>query len=140
MYKKTSAYLWALSFIVITLFFSPGCGEKSPSIEETIYTRSSPGPWQGKEDGHVPKILVGKKETGLEVQVSVNHVMDADTPHYIMFIKIFDENDKLLGETNFNPDSEAAVATFSLTTAPKKITALEKCNLHGTWSAEIELD
>lgn len=139
MINKTHT-IYRITFLCVLFFLLIGCGEKSTEIEETIYTRTAPGPWQGKEDSHVPAILVGKTDAGLEVQVSVNHVMDPDIPHYIMWLKLYDENETLLGETQFEPDSETPTVTFSIAAGPQKIKALEKCNLHGIWSAEIELE
>lgn len=139
MTNKTKGLFGAVIIIMLAVFFA-GCGEKKPVVEETIYTLTSPGLWKGKEAAHVPTILVGKTETGLEVQVSVNHEMDPDTPHYIMWIKLLDENDALLGETEFEPDGDSPTVTFSISDGPTKLKALEKCNLHGVWSAEIVLD
>ena len=65
---------------------------------EPVYTRDDPGAWEGKEQGHLPVITYEKTDAGLTVNVVVNHVMDAEIPHYIMWIKLFDGDGNLRGE------------------------------------------
>jgi superoxide reductase len=105
--------------------------------EEPIYTRGDPGEWEGKQQSHVPQIAYEKAGAGLKVTVTVNHPMDADLPHYIMWIKLFDGEGNLLGQEEFEATEEKAVATFELATTPAKLVAHEKCNLHGIWMDEV---
>jgi desulfoferrodoxin-like iron-binding protein len=113
--------------------------EQAPpaAAEEPIYTRDDPGAWEGKESGHLPVIEYEKAGDGLTVTVTVNHVMDNETPHYIMWIKLLDGEGNVLGQQDFEATEEKAVATFELSTIPAKLVAHEKCNLHGIWMEEV---
>ena len=108
--------------------------------EEVIFTAEDPGPWAGKEEVHVPKIIYVRDDAGLRVTVTIAHEMDPEKPHYIEWIKLFDSDGTLLGETGFKPEDEKSEAVFMLTEIPARLVALEKCNLHGTWKAEVEVN
>lgn len=107
--------------------------------EEPIFTRADHGPWEGKEESHLPEITYEKTDTGLKVTVSVKHEMNPETPHYIMWIKLEDGEGNLLGEKTFAATEKKAEAVFELTDIPLKLTAYEKCNLHGTWMDEKDV-
>ena len=111
----------------------------SEEAKETIFTRSDPGAWGGKEDSHVPQIVYEKIEAGLKVTVTVSHEMNPEKPHYIMNIKLKDGSGKLLGEKEFQAADEKAEVIFELTTVPGKLVAYERCNLHGLWMDEIDV-
>jgi superoxide reductase len=106
---------------------------------ETVFTKEDPGAYGGKEDSHVPIVSCTKAGSGLSVKVSVNHEMNAETPHYIMWIQLKDGAGNLLGEKRFQATDEKAEAVFELATAPDKLVAFEKCNLHGTWKEEVDV-
>lgn len=110
---------------------------ESEEAKEVVYTRSDPGAWAGKEGSHVPQIVYEKIETGLRVTVTVNHEMNPEIPHYIMYIKLEDGESNLLGEKEFQAADEKAEAIFEVTTVPRKLIAYEKCNLHGLWMDEV---
>jgi superoxide reductase len=110
---------------------------ESKEAEEAIFTRSDPGAWGGKEDSHVPQIAYEKMEAGLKVTVTVSHEMNAETPHYIMYIQLKDGEGNLLEEKEFQATDEKAEAIFVLATVPDKLIAYEKCNLHGLWMDEV---
>lgn len=148
--RHTSAIL--AGFVVLTLaFFSTSCSQaeeaeiaeqpaetlSQPVEEEPIFTRDDPGAWEGKEQGHLPQIAFEKTATGLNVTVTVNHVMDNEIPHFIMWIKLFDGDGNLLGQEEFQATTENAVAVFELTSTPAKLVAHEKCNVHGIWMEEV---
>jgi len=104
--------------------------------QEPVYTRDDPGAWEGKEKGHLPQISYEKTGTGLKVAVVVNHVMNAEAPHYIMWIRLTDGEGNELGKKEFQPTDEKAEAVFELTSMPAKLVAFEKCNVHGIWKEE----
>ena len=99
---------------------------ESKEAEEVIFTRSDPGAWGGKEDSHVPQIAYEKMEARLKVTVTVSHEMNAETLHYIMYIKLKDGEGNLLGEKEFQAADEKAEAIFEVTTTPGKLVAYEK--------------
>jgi superoxide reductase len=105
--------------------------------EEPVYTRNDPGAWEGKESSHIPVITYEKTETGLTVTVTVNHVMDAEIPHYIEWVKLWDGEGNLLGEAAFEATDKTARATFEITSVPTKLVAHERCNVHGIWMEEV---
>ena len=106
---------------------------------EPVYTKDDPGPWAGKEAAHVPQIAYEKTESGLMVTVTVNHEMNPEKPHYIMYIKLMDGDGNVLGEKDFVPEDPKAEAVFELSTVPSKLVAEERCNVHGLWKSEIEI-
>ncbi len=115
-------------------------GEAGPApAEQTVFTREDPGAYGGKEDGHVPSVAYERTESGLRVTVSVSHEMNAEKPHYIMWIQLKDGEGNALGEKQFQASDEKAAAVFELTTTPEKLVAFEKCNLHGLWKEEVEV-
>jgi desulfoferrodoxin-like iron-binding protein len=105
-------------------------------LEEAIYTAENPGPWAGKEKGHMPDIVFEQTESGFQVTVSVAHEMAPEKPHYIEWIKLMDAEGNILGETKFQHEDKKAEAIFSLSASQAKLVALAKCNLHGLWQAE----
>ncbi|MFC2160584.1 desulfoferrodoxin family protein [Acidobacteriota bacterium] len=111
---------------------------EAASETDIIFTQNDPGPWGGKEEVHVPKISITETDTGGEVVVTVNHEMNSEKPHFIVWIQIKDSEDNLLGEKTFQDTDEKAEAIFSLPSLPDKITAYSKCNLHGLWSNLLE--
>lgn len=154
---KDRLFLGVFTLVIFAalIMLPPGCAEEQkvaeeePSAEETepaleeleeiIYTRSDPGAWGGKEGSHVPQIVYEKIEAGLKVTVTVSHEMNPETPHYIMYIKLKDGEDNLLGEMEFGPANEKAEAIFEIDTIPSKLIAYERCNLHGLWMDEVEV-
>jgi superoxide reductase len=115
---------------------SEAAAEPAPA-EQTVFTREDPGAYGGKEDSHVPRVAYEKTESGLRVTVSVSHEMNAEKPHYIMWIQLKDGEGNTLGEKQFQASDEEAAALFELTTVPEKLVAFEKCNLHGLWKEEV---
>jgi superoxide reductase len=113
--------------------------EPAAQTEEAVFTREDPGAYGGKEDSHVPNVAYEKTESGLRVMVSVSHEMNAEKPHYIMWIQLKDGEGNLLGEKQFQATDEKAEAVFELTTVPGKLVAFEKCSLHGLWKEEVEV-
>ena len=114
--------------------------QASEKAVEKIFTRSDPGAWGGKEDSHVPQIAYEKAEAGLKVTVTVSHEMNPEKPHYIMKLMLKDGEDNLLGEKEFQATDEKAEAIFELTTVPSKLIAYERCNLHGLWMDEVDIE
>ena len=109
------------------------------AAQDKPYTKESPGPWDAAVAAkHSPEITFVKAGKGLKVTVKVdNHPMDAQKPHYIMWIKLQDAEGKELGKKEFAPTDPAPVATFDVPSVPPKLEALEQCNIHGIWSNTV---
>ncbi|HUT07241.1 MAG TPA: desulfoferrodoxin family protein [Candidatus Latescibacteria bacterium] len=149
----------AMAALILLVMASPACkkepaGEESqPAVqaekekpaqpveemEEAVYTKDDPGPWAGKEAAHLPQIAHEKTESGLMVTVTVNHEMNPEKPHYIMWIKLMDGEGNVLGQKEFVPTDPKAEAVFELSMVPSKLVAEEKCNVHGVWMNETEV-
>ncbi len=94
---------------------------------------------------HIP-VLVVKKECGLipggeciDVQVKVGeieHVME--TEHYITFIDFYIDR-KYIARTAFIPHGLHPAAALHLKVNTGTLTAIENCNVHGSWMAEVDL-
>ncbi len=109
---------------------------------EHPYTKEDPGPWpEAVANTHSPMVSYEKSGTGLKVTIQIdNHPMDPKTPHYIMWIRLFDGNGMKLGEKMFQPtDPGPAKAEFELTAVPETLKAYEQCNVHGIWMNEVEV-
>jgi len=109
--------------------------------QDKPYTRENPGPWAGAQDKHVPEITYEKMGTGLMVTVKIdNHPMDPKKPHYIMWIRLEDANGKVLGKHDFAATDPAPVATFHVPSVLAKLKAFERCNVHGIWMSEANVE
>ncbi len=142
--KQNEFYTPVMILLVALLLLLPAAcsrsqDEPAAQTEEVVFTREDPGAYGGKEDSHVPNIAYEKTESGLRVTVSVSHEMNAEKPHYIMWIQLKDGEGNLLGEKQFQATDEKAEAVFELTTVPGKLVAFEKCSLHGLWKEEVEV-
>ena len=113
-------------------------GSEQP-VENVIFTREDPGAYGGKEDSHIPRIVYEKTDTGLKITVSVEHEMNAEKPHFIEWIALWDEESTELGRTQFKAQDAKAEIVVELNSVPSKLTAMEKCNLHGIWREEIDI-
>jgi superoxide reductase len=118
---------------------APAEAEAHPVSAKVVFTADDPGAYRGKEDSHVPEISYEKTGSGIKVRVSVEHEMNAEPPHYIEWIKVFDGGNNLLGEMAFQASDERAEVEFELSTTPSLVKAYEKCNLHGVWLNETEI-
>ena len=145
--------IFAVVFVGILSTALTSCVKEEPAAEEPtikaepeakptesiVYTRDDPGAWGGKEDSHIPQIVWEKTVTGLKVTVSVNHEMSAGKPHYIMWIRLWDETGQILGEKEFQPDNQKAEAVFEIEGMPAVLKAYQKCNLHGIWMEVVDV-
>ena len=126
-----------------------GCGDSghgstaaaAESAQAKVYSKDFFGPWNANvAKAHLPQITCEKAGDGLKVTVKVdNHPMNPEVPHYIMWIRIEDGKGNVLGKKDFVATDPAPIATFTLTTAPDKIKAFERCNIHGTWTSETDV-
>jgi desulfoferrodoxin (superoxide reductase-like protein) len=107
--------------------------------QDKPYTQESPGPWDAAVAAkHSPEITYAKAGKGLTVTVKVDHhPMDAQKPHYIVWIKLEDAQGKELGKKDFVATDPAPTTTFELAAVPATLKALEQCNVHGTWASSV---
>ena len=105
------------------------------------YTKDFFGPWNADvAKVHLATITYEKAGDGLKVTVKVDdHPMNPDIPHYIMWIRIEDGKGNVLGRKDFVATDPAPIATFDLASAPEKIQAFERCNIHGIWMSETDV-
>jgi desulfoferrodoxin-like iron-binding protein len=109
--------------------------------QENPYTKDYFGPWnEDMAKVHLPEITYEKTSSGLRVTVKVDsHPMNAEMPHYIMWIRLEDGDGNVLGQTDLVATDPEPIATFALTTVPPKLKAFERCNIHGIWMSEIDV-
>ncbi|MGA1871210.1 MAG: desulfoferrodoxin family protein [bacterium] len=116
---------------------------------------------------HIPYFMVKKECTlipggCIDVHVKVGEITHPMLPeHYIMYLDSYLDNkylsrtyfnpDKLIADLNsyldnkylsriyFNPDKLNPATVLHVKAKGGKFTAIEKCNIHGTWINEIEL-
>jgi superoxide reductase len=98
------------------------------------------------EKKHLPIITVPKKiKRGerFEVRVEVGKLLKHpnEPAHFIQFIELY-ADDTYLARMDFTAlRTEPIMTTFiTLEHAHEKIRAFERCNLHGTWENEVEIE
>ena len=145
--KKLFLFLIPVALIATALILGSAGSVKAAAQtqkdykQDKPYTRENPGPWAGAADKHIPQITYEKMGAGLKVTVKVdNHPMDAQRPHYIMWIRLEDARGKVLGKKDFVATDPAPIATFELTSVPGKLKAFERCNVHGIWMSEANVE
>jgi desulfoferrodoxin-like iron-binding protein len=149
--KKLSLVLIAVVCVAagLTLIASGWAQAPSTAIKDQDYTQpeaytaKSFGPWNAAVAAtHVPQVTFEKMGQGVKVTVQIdNHPMDPQKPHWIMWIRLEDAKGKKLGEKTFKAtDPRPAIAVFELPAVPKKIKALERCNIHGIWLNEAAVE
>ncbi|MEI6807516.1 MAG: desulfoferrodoxin family protein [bacterium] len=97
------------------------------------------------EKKHIPKIVV-VKECGLipggscydaHVKVGeIEHVMEEK--HFIRFVDYYVDY-KFVARVSFMPAGCHPAAALHLKAAQGKLTAIENCNVHGSWMSEVVL-
>lgn len=149
--KKTFLFVLPLALMTAALVVaaSGGAGQygAAPSTQEYSqpkpYTAQDFGPWNaGVAKTHVPEVTFEKAGMGVKVRIQVdNHPMDAQKPHWIMWIRLEDAKGKKLGEKTFKAtDPGPAVAVFELPNVPEKVKAFQRCNIHGIWLNEVAVE
>lgn len=113
----------------------------SPSAEGSIYyTRSKPGRWAQKAEGHLPRIEIEKNGTDIKVKVTTAHEMRGHD-HYIIKHVVLDEQYGFIAEKLFDPSRDTVpVSEFTLKQPEGgKIHVLSLCNLHDLWLSSADL-
>lgn len=155
MSKRAFFGIFTILLFAALVLFPTGCAKKEETVQEkpemtqaepddtkpeaVVFTRDDPGPWAGKEDVHLPQIAFEKTDAGLRVTVAVGHEMNAEKPHYIMWIKLLDGEDNIIGEKSFQAVDMKAEAIFEIQTTPALLKAYALCNLHGLWFEKEEV-
>ncbi len=98
---------------------------------------------EGSTEKHVP-VLTVVKTCGLMGDGCTDvHVRVGDTPHpmeaehFIQWVDIYVDK-KFIARESLTPECNPAAA-FHIKAASGKVTAIEFCNLHGTWINEADL-
>jgi superoxide reductase len=93
---------------------------------------------------HIPSVQVVKKcglipeETCTDILVRIGKTLHPmEEKHYITFIDCYID-DKYASRIQLTPLTWASVV-FHIKTSGKKVTIVEKCNIHGYWKAEADL-
>lgn len=93
---------------------------------------------------HMPEIIVkGKDDKGytmVEIIVGQNDIIHPSTPdHWIDFIELY-ADDKLVGKNVLEADISRGATAFAVKLeGVKKLTSKAGCNLHGIWTASVDL-
>ncbi len=151
MKKPYLALIAFACFVAVVMLIAPGWAATPPAdqagsqeySQPEPYTATNFGPWsEAVAKTHVPQVKFEKSGAGLKVTIQIdNHPMDPQKPHWIMWIRLEDMKGKKLGEKAFKAtDPGPAIAVFELPTAPDKLKALERCNIHGIWLNEAAVE
>jgi superoxide reductase len=98
------------------------------------------------EKKHLPIISAPKsvrKGECFEVEVEVGKLLrhPNEPGHFIQFIELY-AGDTYLARIDFTAKTTCPImkACVSLDHAHGKLRAFERCNLHGTWTSEVDID
>ena len=113
------------------------CAAIGVSLGEPAHTRATPGKWAGKEDTHVPQLIISPEPPSLPVRLvaraSVPHSMSPE--HHIDEIYVKDQTGAVLGKTTIGPTATAAALSVEVPPISVRLAAFAHCNQHGTWQA-----
>jgi superoxide reductase len=125
----------------------PVCGAPKTAFagkDDAIKTAEDPNNLSELEKKHIPLITVVRKcglipEGCLDVHVKMGQIQHPMQPeHYIMHIDFYIDK-KFIARVHLTPEKLNPAAALHLKTASGKLTAIELCNLHGTWINEERL-
>ncbi len=116
--------------------------EESP---DAVELPANPDELTESEKKHVPQIVV-VKECGLipdegctDVHVRVGDIKHAMTDeHFIQYIDFYLDH-SFISRVWLSPNVCNPAAALHLNATSGKLTAIEHCNLHGSWLAEVDL-
>jgi superoxide reductase len=97
-----------------------------------------------KAEKHSPVIVVNKQcglipEGCIDVHVKVGSVLHPmEKEHYITWIDFYLDNE-FISRVSLTPEKVNPGAGLHLKVSTGKITAVEHCNMHGSWISEKEL-
>ena len=124
------------------------CRAQGSAFEEkpdAIKQPANPAELTEAEKKHIPKIVI-VKECGLipdgsctDVHVRVGeieHVMQNE--HFVRYIDYY-LNKTFISRVWLSPETCHAAAGLHVNASQGTITAIENCNLHGTWMAEADI-
>lgn len=124
----------------------PVCGVPRQNFEEKPDLIKKPGTTaQGEpEKKHIPTITVVKKcglipQGCIDVHVKVGEIEHPMLKeHFIMFIDYYLDK-KFLARVQLTPEGLHPAAALHLKAERGMLTAVERCNVHGYWMAEVSL-
>jgi desulfoferrodoxin-like iron-binding protein len=106
--------------------------EASQSAE---YTAAAPGPWAGKEGGHVPSLTSGATATIETMHGQTVGVPDEDD-HFITTLYVKDQDGVVIHLLELDGSEEAPTSSFTPPEGTTQMTAYSYCNLHGLWMSD----
>jgi desulfoferrodoxin-like iron-binding protein len=105
------------------------------SSQSEVYSMTSPGPWAGKEGGHVPAVA-----TGATVTVETMHGQTVDVPdeedHWITTLYVRDQDGVVIHLLELDGTEETPMTSFAPREGTTQMTAYSYCNLHGLWKSD----
>jgi len=93
---------------------------------------------------HLPQITIKDKDakgyTMVEITIGQNGIIHPSTPdHWIDFIELY-ADDKLVGKNVLEANISRGATAFAVKLdGVKKLTSKAGCNLHGIWTASIDV-
>ena len=125
----------------------PVCNAPKTSFEDkddALKIPKEPGNLTELEKKHVPVITVVKKcglipEGCQDVHIKmgeITHPMKKE--HFIMYIDVYLEK-KFISRITLSPEVLNPAAALHVKATGTKLTAVERCNLHGAWISEVDL-
>lgn len=125
----------------------PVCGAPKQAFEldlTAIKKPADPKNLNELEKKHIPVIEI-KRQCGLvgpgcvDANIKIGQILHVmEEKHYIMYIDLYIDYD-FIGRYHLSPEKLNPVLGIHLKVTSGKLLALENCNLHGRWIAELEI-
>ena len=112
--------------------------------EDAIHEAGDQTNFSESEKKHIPDIIVSKTcsiigEDCRDVHVKIGKILHPMLPeHFINNIDFYIDKE-FVARKELRPDKVYPSATVHLKKLGKTFTVIERCNVHGTWIAEIQL-
>lgn len=117
----------------------------NPNLFKDVNRARNPKKLEGHEKSHVPKIVAPSQVKKLEpftvrIEVGEEEIHEMNPFHYVDWIALY-ADDLLINQVLLTPFYNQPIITFTcLLERSTILRALEHCNLHGTWEAQMRID
>ncbi len=114
---------------------------KAGFLVNPVYTQENPGPWTGKEAGHLPALKTARTLVNgrISLEVVTSHPMTPE--HYIYSHQVRNFQGETLAKSYLSPETDKTAVSIMEIPAPQSgIELLSCCNLHGIWMTSVAFD
>ena len=127
-----------LSTAVLASGASPAQAKTAAALVDELDKKATERNAQGAPEKHLPKISAEDikgidLKTVAQVTVSVPHVMDPEKTHFIQYVWLRDQKNRVIAVKAFKPNSPSPPTLTANVPKGTTVVPLLFCNLHGVW-------